>query len=217
MLSLILTLALDGAAVAAPPAGTYRYDAAINRRSVGGTTVTVSSTPQGLKLVENGASHLPTGDTYTRSTLLLDASLIPIAYSSSYKSEDQQMQASVAFGGRAATVTTGTDKRTFPLGGSSKSFVVIDASTMSGFLMLPSQMRAFKDADATVLVPGLGAESFLSVLSGVTPSRPDKLPAADVSVSFSGDAPFVEWYDPSTFIVDEVDVPGQNLTITRRR
>lgn len=217
MLPLILTLALDGAAALSPPAGAYRYDAIIDRKSAGRTTVTLANTPQGTKLEEYGESHLPAGDTYTHSTLVLDANLIPGAYRASYKIQDEQMQVVVAFENRSATVTAGSDVRTFALGGSSKSFVILDASMASGFLMLPSQMRAFKDADTTALVPGLGVVTFLSVLQGVTPLRPDRVPPRDVSVSFAGEAPFVEWYDPATLIVDEVDVPGQNLALVRRR
>ena len=216
MLPLFLTLALDSA-MPMPPAGTYRYQAFINNKSVGGSTVTVSPDAPGTKIVESSASHLPTGDTRTNSTLLLDASLVPAIYTASYKVQDDSMLASVSFNGRSATVTAGTDQRTFQMGGSSKNFVIIDSGTMSGFLMLPAQMKAWNDADATALIPGVGSEAFLSVLRDVPQQRPGTIPAADVSLSLAGEAPFVEWYDPNTLVVDEVEIPGQNLRITRRR
>jgi len=123
----------------------------------------------------------------------------------------------VSFNGRSADVTTGGVNRTFQLGGTSKYFVIMDTATMSGFFMLPAQMRAWNDADTTAIVPAVTQEAFLNVLKGVTVQRPASIPAADVSLSLQGEPPFVEWYDPATFIVDEVDFPGQNLRIVRRR
>ena len=216
MLALILTLALDGAVVAPPP-GTYHYEAFINKGSVGGTAVTLSNEAQGFKITESSTAHLPTGDTRANATLLLTPNLIPVSYISSYKVQDDSMQVEASFDGRAATVTAGTDKRTFQLGGSSKSFIILDNASMAGFLILPAQMKAWNDADTTALVPANASQAFLSVLHDVTPQRPAAIPAADVSLSFTGEAPFVEWYDPNTLIVDEVDVPGQNLRVVRRK
>jgi len=217
LLAFFLALALDGAAVAAPPAATYRYDAAIDRKPVGGSTLTLTTTPRGLKLAESSISHLPTGDTRTQAMMLLDASLVPTSYTSSYKVQDDTMKATVVFDARTAVVTAGGDPRTFQLGGSSKHFVVLDIATASGFLMLPSQMHAWRDADTTALVPALGSVLFLSILHDVQSQRPAGVPPADVSISFAGEAPFVEWYDPATLVVDEIDVPGQKLQIVRRR
>ncbi len=216
MLPLILTLAIDSAAVA-PPVGTYRYEALIDRKSVGSTSVTVTAAPPGTKLVESSTSHLQGTDTKTNSTMLLDPSLVPVGYTSSYRQQDDSMQASVSFDGRSATITAGSDQRTIQMGGSSKSFIILDNATMSGFLMLPAQMKAWKDADATALVPGLGSRAFVSVLRDVVSQRPSGVPAGDVSLSCQGEVPFVEWYDPTTFVVDEVDIPGENLRIIRRR
>jgi len=216
MLGLIMTLAIDSAAVTPPP-GTYRYEAFIGKGSVGGTAVTLSNEAQGFKITEASTSHLSNGDTRSNATLLLTPNLIPVTYTSSYKVQEDSMQMETSFDGRTATVTAGTDKRTFQLGGSSKSFIILDNASMAGFLILPAQMRAWKDADTTALVPAVGSQAFLSVLHGVSPQRPATLPAPDTSLSFEGETPFVEWYDPNTLIVDEVDVPGQNLRIVRRR
>ena len=215
MLPFILTLALD--TMPAPPAGTYRYDALINGKAAGSSTVTVSSTPPLTKVVEVAVSHLATSDTHTNSTLLLNAALVPVSYVSTYKQQEDSMQGIVSFNGHSADVTTGGVNRTFQLGGTSKYFVVMDTATMSGLLMLPAQMRAWNDADATAIVPAVTQEAFLNVLRGVTVQRPASIPAADVSLSLQGEPPFVEWYDPAMLIVDEVDFPGQSLRIVRRR
>jgi hypothetical protein len=216
MLALIFTLALD-TAVAAPPPGTYRYEAFINKGSVGGTTVTLTNEAQGFKITESSTSHLSTGNMRTNATLLLTPNLIPVTYGSSYKVEEDSMQAETSFDGRTATVTAGNHQQTFQLGGSSKSFIILDNASMAGFLILPAQMRAWNNADTTALVPANVSQLFLSVLHDVASQRPATIPAADVSLSFTGEAPFVEWYDPNTLIVDEVDVPSQNLRVVRRR
>ncbi|GAC1658688.1 MAG: hypothetical protein NVS9B12_11290 [Vulcanimicrobiaceae bacterium] len=126
------------------------------------------------------------------------------------------MKAAVAISGREATITAGTDKRTILLGGSSKAFIVLDAALVSGFFVLPAQMRAYADADTTVLVPGTGESTFLDVIAGNKPARPTDVPQTDASLSFAGEAPFVEWYDPHTLLVDQISLPGQNLTIKRK-
>ncbi|MBV9277146.1 MAG: hypothetical protein JOZ97_02820 [Candidatus Eremiobacteraeota bacterium] len=215
MLPLIFTLALD--ATAAPPAGTYRYDALINGKSAGSTTVTVSSAPPLTKVVEVAVSHTANGDTHTNATLLLNAALVPLSYISTYKQLQDSMAGTVAFNGRSADITSGGVNKTFQLGGTSKQFVIMDTATMSGLLMLPAQMHAWHDADTTALVPALMSEAFLNVLHDVAVQRPPSISATDVSLSFQGEAPFVEWYDPATLIVDEVDFVGQNLRIIRRR
>jgi len=211
----ILTLAIDTAML--PPPGTYRYNALINGKSAGTASVTISNAPPGTKVTEAATSHTANGDTNTKSTMLLNAGLVPVTYMSSYAQQQDTMPGTVSFNGRTADVNTGGFNKTFTLGGTSKNFVIMDTATMSGLLLLPSQMRAWNDADTTALVPALSSEAFLSVLHGVTVQRPATVPATDVSISFQGEAPFVEWYDPATLVVDEVDFPGQNLQIIRRR
>lgn len=221
MLPLFLTLALDGAAPAFPPAGSYRYDAVVSGKRAGGATLTVAAKPAGTNIAERATGSSDDSDVAIDDTLELDASLMPVSYRAAYKIHDrvldrvEQMNVTVAFAPRAATVTAGADAREFALGGTSKTFVILDPSSVAGFFALPAQMRAFGGADTTALVPGLGAEKFLNVIPGDKPARPAGVPAADVSVSFAGQAPFVEWYDPATLVPDRIDVPGASLTIVR--
>ena len=221
MLPLFLTLALDAASPALPPAGTYRYDAAVAGKRAGGATVNVTAKGAGLSIAERATGSSDDSDVAIDDTLELDGSLLPVSYRAAYKVHDrildrvQQMDVTVAFAPRTATVRAGGDVRDFALGGTSKAFVILDSSSVAGFFALPAQMRAFAGADTTVLVPGLGAEKFLNVIPGDKPARPAGVPAADVSISFAGQSPFVEWYDPATLVPDRIDVPGASLTITR--
>ena len=92
----------------------------------------------------------------------------------------------------------------------------------TGFLFLPAQIRAESLSTFTLFAPS-GAQTFYTVLNATaTPPRPAGLPPADVSLTLdgtaqSGNIEFVVWYDPTTFIVDEIDVPTQQVTIARVR
>ncbi|MDP9017900.1 MAG: hypothetical protein M3N19_06250 [Candidatus Eremiobacteraeota bacterium] len=217
MLPLLFTIAAATSSPTVPPPGVYRYEAFVSGKSAGKAALTVSVVGTGIKLEERSDARTPTGTSSATSMTQLDATLLPIAYHASYTVLDQKMDAAVSFLDRTATVTAGTDTRSFPLGGSSKLFVILDSSLVSGFFILPAQIKALAGADATVLTPGSGGSGFLTVIGGDSPSRPANVPADDVSISFAGDAPFIEWYDPKTMLVDEVLAPGQSLILQRHR
>lgn len=216
-LPLFLSVGLDAAGVRTPPPGTHRYEAFMSAKSVGKSTVTLARTDTGTKVDERSEAHLPTGDSTSDSTMNLDGALSPTAYKASYTVQDSKMDVVVTFGNREATMTEGTDVKTFPLGGSSKSFVVFDTTMASGFFLLPAQMRVLADADTTALVPGTGVATFLNPIPDNKPLRPAEVPAGDASLSIAGELPFVEWYDPQTLLVDEVQIPGQGLVVKRLR
>lgn len=216
MLALLLTLALDSAAVALPPAGTYRYEAFISGKIVGRSKLTVSKTPDGTRVDESASIDLETGSSTADTSMFLDTKAAIDGYRASYTTLDHTMKLAVTFAPREATVVTGTDKQTVALGGSSKGFLILDAALISGFFALPAQMRAFGGGDTTVLVPGTGQSTFLSSIAGDEPVRPSDVPRSDTSLSFAGEAPFVEWFDPQTLVADEVILPGENLIIKQR-
>lgn len=217
MLPLFLTLALDAANVVVPPPGSYRYNATVSGKSAGTSLLLVSKTDQGIKIEERGETNSELVTSKQNSTMLLDGSLVPTYYTASYQQFDQKMNAVVTFADRNATVTAGTDVKQIPLGGSSKSFIILDSSSVAGFFILPAQMRAMANGDTTVVVPGAGTSGFLDVIPDNKPQRPASVPPGDASVSFAGETPFVEWYDPATFVPDEVDMPGQNLVISLQK
>ncbi|GAC1360276.1 MAG: hypothetical protein NVSMB31_20440 [Vulcanimicrobiaceae bacterium] len=216
MLALLLTLAASTTTPAVPPAAVYRYDAYISGRIAGKSSITMSGYNAGVKLEERSDARTPTGSSSAVSVMQLDAQLKPALYRASFMVLDEKMDVSVTFADRVATVAAGSDTRTFPLGGSSKLFAIIDSSLVSGFFMLPAQMNALANADSTVLTPGSGGTGFLTVIGGDRPSRPSDVPAEDASISFAGDAPFIEWYNPKTLVVDQVLAPGQSLILKRR-
>ncbi|MDQ6931285.1 MAG: hypothetical protein M3126_11550 [Candidatus Eremiobacteraeota bacterium] len=217
MLAFMLTVALNSAAVTLPPVGTYRYEAFINGKIIGKSSLTVSKTPAGTKIDESANIDLETGSSKAETSMILDNEATVSGYQAAYTTLERTMKLAVTFDRRDAIMATGTDKQTVPLGGSSKGFVILDAALVSGFFALPAQMRAFGGGDTTVLVPGTGQSTFLSTIGGDTPVRPADVPKSDASLSFAGEAPFVEWFDPHTLVADEVLLPGENLIIKQRR
>lgn len=223
MLPLFFTAALDASAVVMPAPGTYRYEAYISGARAGRSTLVVSNTATGLKVDERASGSTDSADVTIDGSTQLDTSLTPLGYRAAYTVRDKQldtnqkMSLTVSFTARAATVTAGNDRRTFALGGSSKTFVVLDTSGVSGFFALPAQLRARGNGDVTALIPGLGAQKFLDFIPGDKPARPADVPATDASLSFAGESPLVEWYDPATLIPDQISVPGDNLVIKRAK
>jgi len=214
----MLIAALDSAphsaapVLSAPAAGTYRYKAFINGKEVGNNTITIVRTASGTKVDERSSA----GDSRAQTSMFFDDKLMLAGYRGHYEIAEQTMDANVSLADRSATVTAGKDSKTVLLGGTSKGFIVLDASMVAGFVMLPAQMQALGNADTTVLVPGTGESSFIDVIPDNKIARPADVPAADVSISFAGPSPFVEWYDPQTLVVDKIVIPGQDLIVKRQ-
>jgi len=222
VLALILIAALDSAphsstaGSVAPAPGTYHYSSYLKNKEIGNNTITIVRTATGTKVDERSSASLSGEDSRAQTSMLFDEKLMLAGYHGHYEIAEQTMDATVALADRSATVTAGKDVKTVLLGGTSKGFIVLDAATVAGFVMLPAQMHALGNADATVLVPGTGESSFIDVIPDNTIARPADVPVADVSISFAGASPFLEWFDPQTFVVDEIVIPGQDLIVKRK-
>ncbi|PZR55997.1 MAG: hypothetical protein DLM50_09255 [Candidatus Meridianibacter frigidus] len=216
-LPLAFSLALDSAAPSVPPPARYQYEGFIDGKTVGNNSLTLKRGPDEYIVDEKADAHLPTGDQSAATHMTLDNQLRPTDYSATYTVFDEPAKATVSFSDRVATMVMGSDTKTIPMGGSSRSFIVLDTSLVSGYFLLPAQVRAFAGADLTAIIPGQGGSAFLNVIPNDRPARPSDVPAGDVSISFAGEIPFVEWYEPSTLILDELSMPVQNLVVKRRR
>jgi hypothetical protein len=127
------------------------------------------------------------------------------------------MQSNVAFKGSTASVTGAAgDTQTMNLVADANHFVVIDPGLISGFFAIPAQMSSWKDKPVIAIVPAFGQSVPLTVGSTTAPAqRPSTIAATDAYLSLSGPITVGVWYDPSTMLVDEIDVPSQNATVTR--
>lgn len=217
MLPLMFTLALDSAVPAAPADGTYTYVSTVAKRGSGQTDVTVKRDASSLLLTErsSGKSDMVSGS--GTAALTLDAQLAPSAYQATYSFGGAPVTVKMAFDGAKATEQSAQGSVDYGLGSTARHFVVVDGVMLSGYLALPAQMNAWQDAAVMGIVPMIGKSYPLAIDATANPARPASVPANDRLLAFSQPVAFAIWFDPSTLVVDEIDVPSQQATIVRRR
>jgi len=213
---------VTGLVAAAPvppiPAGTYTYTATMGGASVGTSTLTVKNVGATTVIDEEVKGALSGSAASASDTLILGADLGPLSYQMNAVEDGSPLKDSAHIANATASVTDVHGKiASFDLLSSTKHFVVADFGLFAGLLPLPAQMRAWDNAPFLVVVPELGRSATLVPDTSVTPQRPAGVPARDVAISFTGDAPFTIWYDPATNVPDEIDVTAQGLTVTRQR
>ncbi len=215
-LALSLTVAASAGSAPSITPGTYTYNALLNGQAVGTSVITV--TQNGATTVINekvtGAAQGTSGS--GNATLTLGADLAPTAYQLEGNVGSQTMKDSATFNGNSASINGMQGSKSFNLLGSTKHFAVIDLGSFAGFVALPAQMKAWNNTAVLALVPSYGQSLPLAPDPAQQPSRPTTVPAADAALSFGGHVPFTVWYDPSTMITDEIDVPSQSLSVTRK-
>jgi len=219
MVGLLLAAGLAGAATAAHiPPGTYTYTATMGGANVGTSTLTVKSVGDTTVIDEHVIGALSGSAASANDTLVLGADLGPLTYQMNAVSDGSPLKDSARIENATASVTdVHGHSASFDLLAATKHFVVADFGLFAGLLPLPAQMRAWNDAPVLVVVPELGRSATLVPDQAAKAQRPSSVPASDLAIVFTGDAPFTIWYDPSTNVPDEIDVTSQGLTVTRQR
>lgn len=210
-----------GAAAAAPPDGSYAYSV-LRAGSVAGTsTVTVARSGSNVSVNESETFGSVT-ETVTES--LGQGDLAPSSYVSTFPvSSDVTATARVVFytGGARITLDTVPGSTDFKAETGTTRLEVVDGALASGFLFLPAQVKAQGLSAFTILAPSQMNTLYCTINATAAPPRP-AIPSTDVSMTVdcnaSGvDTEFIMWYDPASFVVDEIDVPTQQVTIARVR
>jgi len=207
---------------AAPPDGVYAFVVMRAGQKSGDSTVTVKRVGASITVHE---LETFVGVTDTVDETLEPNDLLPTSYLSSFPlTSEVGVTAHLAFytGGAKETVDGTSGETDFHLETGTTRLVVVDGAMMAGFLFLPAQIKSLSLSTFTALSPSRADTYACTVDRAANPTRPDSLPATDVSVTVNGTSPagnvrFVEWYDPQTMVVDEVDVPAEQVTITRTR
>jgi len=221
---LALSIALDAPASAAPAAqttitpGTYTYKSVINGQSVGTSTIVVKQSGAVTEIDEQTAGTINGVAASATATLDLNSTdLSPTAYQGQYQGGGQSAKTSVTFDGGNANAVTPAGKMSFPLVRPATHFVVLDGALLAGFVALPAELRAWNNPSVTAIAPVYGQALTIAPEASPTSNRPANVPAADVVVAVPGPVAFTVWYDPSTNIADELDVPSQGIVVTRAR
>jgi hypothetical protein len=209
-------------AVAAPAPGTYSYNASLNGASAGSSKIVVTRDAGGAVTISETASGSVQGVDFSgTASYALNADLNPASYAGKYQIAGQSPTAGVTFGQNTATVNgpmnPGGHAQTFGLLGGTSHFAVVEPGLVAGLFALPAQMHVWNGASLTVIAPVYGRDQALAPVSDTSPARPAGVPAGDASLSFGGNLPFTIWYDPTTLVTDEIDVPSQHASVTRVR
>jgi hypothetical protein len=196
--------------------GTYTYKAVLAGANVGTSTITVKQDGTTTEIDEKAVGSYQGESGAGTALLILDDDLAPTKYQATGSFAGSPTKDSAVIAGTSASVTTPRGKTSsITLLPTTKHFVVIDLGTLAGFVPLPAQMKNWDNAPALAVVPTFGQSLSLIPDDGPAPARPTTVPAADVEISFTGQAPFTIWYDPATLVPDEIDMSSQGLTVTR--
>ncbi|MGR4065216.1 MAG: hypothetical protein ACLQPV_07180 [Vulcanimicrobiaceae bacterium] len=222
MIGLVLSalVAQAGPAAKFPSAGTYNYVATVAGKQTGQMTISVAADPaSGLVVSENASGNFSGSQGSGKSTMTLGSDLSVTAYSALYSSGSRNLQSNVAFKGSTANVTgaAGTTT-TMNLAADANHFIVLDVPLISGFFAAPAQLAAWQDKPVIAIAPAFGQSLPLTVGSTTAPAtRPATVPATDAFISLNGPVSVNLWYDPASMLVDEIDVPSQNATVSRKK
>lgn len=198
--------------------GTYAYKVSLAGASTGQSTITVKRNGAATEIDEDTSGTVGQTSGTAKAILNLGPDLAPTSYQNAYAAGGYSGKISATFTAAQATVDGGmSGPKTFTLGGA-KHFVVLDGAELSGFIALPAQMQSWANAPALAVFPLYGQSISLAPKAADASTRPGTVAATDAGVTVdSGPAPFTIWYDPTTLVMDELDVPSQHFVVTRAK
>lgn len=197
-------------------AGSYTYTTTYNGVNLGTSKVTVTSSPSSTQISEQTSGSYSGTSGNATATLVLGGDLSPATYRASGTMAGSPISDSATVSGDTVQVTNarGTTA-SFQLSNGAKHFIVVDLGTIAGFVPLPAQIKNWNDPSVLAVVPSFGQSLSISAQPAPTATRPTGVPGVDIALAFSGNAPFTVWYDPSTLVPDKIEIPSQNVVITR--
>jgi len=217
----MLPLILAAAATAAnfPPAGSYRYTASMAGTPIGSWAVTVTNNAGVVELDESSTASVAGMQLSASSALLLGPDLAPTRYDGHYRTPSQNPNVSVTLTPTSATAVGAltTAPQQLVLNPNTHHFVVIEPGLLSGLFVLPAQLNSWKESNVTWITPATAQAQSLSTSAAPAPAHPAGIPSQDVPLSFDRPLQLTIWYDPATFVPDEIDVPSQGAVLTRLR
>jgi hypothetical protein len=220
---MIPTMTMIAALAAGKPfltAGTYHYVASLAGQPAGTSTLTVTRNGDQTTIAETSSGSLGAMQLAGKATLELGSDLSPSEYSGAYQNAKQSLNVTVALTPASATVISsmaGGQPQTVALVPNTTHFTVIEPGLLAGLFALPAQMEMWKNAPVTLITPAFAHAQALDVSASSPSPRPSGVPSGDEAISVSAPVAFTIWYDPGTFVPDEIDVPSQDATVVRVR
>jgi hypothetical protein len=215
-----MTLAALAAGTPFLAPGTYEYTASLSGQPAATSKLTVAHNGGATDIDEDSSGSLGGMKLSGKATLVLGADLAPTQYNGNYESPAQKATVTVALTPTSATImgsAVNGGPQALALSANTRHFVVIEPGLMAGLFALPAQVETWKDAAVTAIAPVTGRAQTLATNTAATSARPSDVPPQDSSLSFGGQVPFTIWYDPATFVPDEIIVPLQHAVVTRVR
>ncbi|HUZ50304.1 MAG TPA: hypothetical protein VMW12_11315 [Candidatus Dormibacteraeota bacterium] len=215
---MFLAVVLAAMPIVTPPeiaAGTYSYHSSIGGQPAATSTIVVKRTATNTEIDEQSSGTIGGMSASAKATLVLGADLAPASYTGSYVGDGQSATTTLSVAGTTASLTGPAGPQSFTLLAPATHFAVIDAALLAGFIALPAQMQAWNDAPIDAIAPIYGRATPLATLPTAAVVRPAGIAAKDVALAVGGPYPFTLWYDPTTLVTDELEVPSQNIVVTR--
>ena len=205
------------AASAMPPLGTYTYSVQRSGSELGTSTVTIQRADIGLTVHED--QTLQGGYSYKIDEIFDASTLAPRAYTGVYGLGTSSTTVRVAVDASGATVTFDATSGTapFPNPRGVKQTYIAEGTLMSGYVLLPAQLHATKASQFALVSPRSVVQMICTVDPHPSATRPVGVPANDVVLSITAKQSFDVWYDPATFVVHALSVPGQQVLITFKK
>jgi hypothetical protein len=191
------------------PDGLYHYVVIDSGKPAGTSTIHVSRSNDAI-VIEERASPMEEGESSRRE---LDPATFAVR---SYRDGSAQLPfVTLTIDGESATLRRGTSTATLQaLPGA--PFVVFDYYVGS-FFGLAAVLHAAQPSTMSFLDVAGGKVEPMAVSPSIA-ERPDGIPATDASTAVTIEEKIATlWYDPQTFVLDEMDAPAARISYKRVR
>jgi hypothetical protein len=217
MFSALLLAALSGTPF--PAAGTYRYTASMSGQPVGSWSVSVTRDAAQTTIAESSNANVMGMQLAATASLVLGPDLAPLRYGGQYRTPNQTPSVSVTLTPNSATAVSALNDQPqqLTLAPNTQRFVVIEPGLLAGLFALPAQMAAWNDPMVTWVTPATAQAQALSASPSSSAPRPAGLSPQEAVLSIDRPIAVTIWYDPATFVPDQISVPSQNAVLTRVR
>ena len=211
--------AADRKLPARPPDGSYFYVIALNGTQIAAYTSVVSGTGKPAIAATQIFERALLGKTSASSTLTFDPrSLHEIAYRSVIENPSGSVPERYSAVVADDVLTVAYEGAEFPLRPlPSAPSLVIDDDLGPSDLFVPAMLNASRAKLASLVLVRSGEVTLLRVLPNDIDARPPSVPATDASVALSYQTDHtireVYWYDPQTFVVHDLVVPGATIEV----